>query len=406
MGYAHQTIRAYPQKRSKITVATTFENIIELTNELGGSFSRVTELVNNTNDAVSRFSNSLNTTPADPLASLFESVNQGTSLLGKLSDAVPVGKIQDAFNTASNVSEGFFTVLDAANEASGGKLTGFQEKVTSLATGVVENMQPAMDAIVTGQELYNSVMDLATQKTAIMDIATRGLAAGQKILNIVMNMNPIGLVVLAITALIALVTIIIKKYNSWGASLALLLGPLGLIINLIQSFKRNWDRIKEAFSSGGIMAGLKAIGTTILDALLMPVQQLLSLLSKVPGLGNLASKGVDKIAALRARLGVTTEEKTKEKVPESKSEEDDSYTIPEIPKVNLAAMQNTEAIAGINNINASGTSQKVTNVTIEKLQDQTVINPQNTEEGLEEMEDNILKRLLQIMNNAQQIQPS
>lgn len=125
--------------------------------------------------------------------------------------------------------------------------------------------------------------------------------------------SPITLIILGIAATIALITVIIKKYNEWGAALSLVLGPLGFVINLIQSFRRNWDMIKESFSQGGILSGLKAIGVTILDAILMPLQQVFKLLSNIPGVGAFAAKAVEGIEKFREKLGVnvTTDESGK-----------------------------------------------------------------------------------------------
>lgn len=141
----------------------------------------------------------------------------------------------------------------------------------------------------------------------VMKIAT----AAQWAFNAAAAANPIGLIVIAIVALIALVVIIIKKWNQFGAVIAMMLGPIGWIISLIQSFRRNWDMVKESFKSGGILEGLKAIGKVILDSVLMPVQQLLTLLAKIPGLGSKLAPGIAKIQNARDRLGVntTTDEK-------------------------------------------------------------------------------------------------
>lgn len=132
------------------------------------------------------------------------------------------------------------------------------------------------------------------------------LTTKQWLLNIALNANPIGLVVLAIASLVGLVTVIITKYDKWGAALALLTGPLGLIINLIQSFRRHWDSIKQAFTDGGIIGGLKRIGVVMLDALLMPIQQLLNLIAKIPGMGKLAGGASDWIQKTRENLSLAT----------------------------------------------------------------------------------------------------
>jgi TP901 family phage tail tape measure protein len=118
---------------------------------------------------------------------------------------------------------------------------------------------------------------------------------------------PITLIAIGIAALIALVVKVVQKWNEWGAAVSLFLGPLGLVISMIQSFRRNWDLIKKAFSEGGILEGLKMIGATLLDAVLMPLQQILEIASGLPGkMGEWAATGAAKIEEFRANLGVNT----------------------------------------------------------------------------------------------------
>lgn len=150
---------------------------------------------------------------------------------------------------------------------------------------------------------------LAAFSAGVVAAATKIWTGAQWLLNIAMDANPIGLIILGVAALIGLVVVIVKKYNEWGASLTFLLGPLGMIINIIMSLRRHWDSIVNAFKSDGILGGIKRIGIVLLDALLMPVQQLLTLLSKIPGLGHLAGKGADYIQGIRERLGLDTKEK-------------------------------------------------------------------------------------------------
>ena len=145
---------------------------------------------------------------------------------------------------------------------------------------------------------------IITSKIAVVFL--NAWAAAQAALNVIMTANPIGAIIVAVLALIALVIVIIKKWDEWGAALSILLGPLGLIISLIVSFRRNWDMIKDAFESGGILSGLRAIGKVILDSLLMPIQQLLELIAKIPGLGG-ASGFANSIFEFRKTLGVEVE---------------------------------------------------------------------------------------------------
>lgn len=133
----------------------------------------------------------------------------------------------------------------------------------------------------------------------------KAVTAVQWAWNLAMSMNPIGLIVIGVAALIGVVALIINKWNEWGAVLSIFLGPLGLVISMIQSFRRNWDMITDAFTKGGIVAGLKAIGATILDALLMPLQQVVKLIGNITGAQW--AKDLDAtIQGFRTNIGVNT----------------------------------------------------------------------------------------------------
>lgn len=138
-------------------------------------------------------------------------------------------------------------------------------------------------------------------------IATYAWTAAQWLLNAALTANPIGLIIVGIAALIALVVAIIAYWDEWGSVVAIFMGPLGLVISMIQSFRRNWDMVKKAFSEGGILEGLKAVGRVLLDAVLQPVQSLLEMLAKIPGLSDLATSGANKIKEIRQSLDVNME---------------------------------------------------------------------------------------------------
>jgi hypothetical protein len=137
---------------------------------------------------------------------------------------------------------------------------------------------------------------------AVLALAT----AGQWLLNAAMMANPIGLIIIAIVALIAIVVVMIKYWNEWGAVLAVVIGPIGILVSIIQSFRRNWDMIVQAFKDNGILAGIKAIGVTILDSVLMPLQQILSIIAKITG-ADWAINAVKSIESFRSKAGANVE---------------------------------------------------------------------------------------------------
>jgi len=131
------------------------------------------------------------------------------------------------------------------------------------------------------------------------NIALNALTAAQWALNAAMAANPIGLIIMGIATLIGVVAIAIRNWDSFGAALMVLFGPIGMIISLFKTLYDRWDQIKQAFATGGIVAGLKEIGFAILDSLLYPIQQLLQLIAKIPGIGKYAAQAAAGIQGFR-----------------------------------------------------------------------------------------------------------
>lgn len=205
------------------------------------------------------------------------------------------------------------------------RIVSYFDDIKLSIYGCTGEMLPFIDV---GLQGIMGIMNLAPGLLAMKDLyvmlkeSTYLQTAAQWLLNIAMDANPIGLVILAITALIAIVATIITYYDDWGAALSFVMGPLGLIINLVQTFVRHWDSITAAFEKGGFVAGIKRIGLVLLDALLYPVQQLLGLLAKIPGLGYLAGGGAKYITEMRHKLSLDEADpkKAKEKSTMSAAE--------------------------------------------------------------------------------------
>lgn len=133
------------------------------------------------------------------------------------------------------------------------------------------------------------------------------VAAAQWLWNAAMTANPIGLIIVAIFALGAAVAYIIYKWNEFGDAIllitSLIFPPLGVLISLVDSFSRNWNMITAAFKDGGIIEGLKAIGFTILDAILSPLEKVLGVIASLTG-ADWASKMAADISKFRSDQGL------------------------------------------------------------------------------------------------------
>ena len=153
-----------------------------------------------------------------------------------------------------------------------------------------------------------------TATTQGLTVAQAALAIAQGELNTIMAANPMGLMVIGIAALIAVVVVAISYWNQFGAALiavgsiiAAVFSPalalFGLVLSIIMSIYHNWTNIVEAFKGGGIIEGVKMIGKVLLDAVLNPLQQIISLIAKVTGF-DWAANAAKGLENFRADMGV------------------------------------------------------------------------------------------------------
>ena len=89
-----------------------------------------------------------------------------------------------------------------------------------------------------------------------------------------------------------------------GTSVGVVVGVFLLLVSIVHSLYRNWGMVVDAFTNGGILQGLLAIGKVLLDAILYPLQKILELAASIPGVGKFAASGAASIAALRADMGM------------------------------------------------------------------------------------------------------
>jgi hypothetical protein len=119
---------------------------------------------------------------------------------------------------------------------------------------------------------------LATSATIAATAATWLFATAVSALNLIMSMNPIGLAVIAIAALIGVVAAAIKNFDTWGKVTLALLGPIGwLIIGL----KMAYDMfVKKGSPEFYKMAEVVANGfTKWADAIVYVVKQIAAALN-------------------------------------------------------------------------------------------------------------------------------
>lgn len=243
------------------------------------------------------------------------------------------------------------------------------------------------------QELWTSILAVKNRAVAI---ATGLWTGAQTLLNTAMTANPIGLIVAGIVALIAIITTAIYYYDQFGAALLLVMGPIGWVVNGIMTIKDHWDSITAAFSSGGIIGGLKRIGIVLLDVLLKPVQQLLELISKIPGLGGLAGSGAKAIKDLRTKLELVTPGETIKKATDT-AKGIEPVKIPGIPGGTSPSAGKVGKIKTNEAIATGGTKNTVVNIVVKEMNGVKTNIIQGTKEAIDKagagLEDAMIRTL-------------
>lgn len=173
--------------------------------------------------------------------------------------------------------------------------------ITAIATG----FQIAYNVVIKKSAAATSAYAFATGKAKIAAILFSGAmkiaAAAQAVFNAVMSVNPI---ILIVTAVILLIGVIVTLTGKWKAVTSAVDGffermrnaqGIGGVIKrfLVAPFEMLWNMVRgvfdviNAFKVGGFIAGIKMIGVAILQFLLSPVEALLTMLSMIPGVGDL-----------------------------------------------------------------------------------------------------------------------
>ncbi len=195
-----------------------------------------------------------------------------------------------------------------------GALTQIMQAIPGIVEGIVGfvqtlwNMRDVIGALVIAWGIYKGAVIAALVIEKMMaffnaikavQTATQGMSIAQAALNVVMNANPIGLIITAVAALIFLVYECIKHWETWGNVIFGLMVPFGGLFNLIMEFRSNWEAIKTAFTDGGFVNGIKVLGGTILSSILHPLQSIFEVLSKLPLVGDVFNKKAKALESFR-----------------------------------------------------------------------------------------------------------
>ena len=201
--------------------------------------------------------------PADKFALAMQGIRTDMAeAVGNLLDKY-APEIESAIATMKDIVSGFFDIVEAG-------IDWFIENGDTVVSVIT-----AIAAAVAAYVAYTTAVKVMTEGWKALTIVTKAQTTAQAALNAVMNANPIGLVIAAITALVAAFVLLWNKseafrefwYNLWEG----IKETCSKVIDAIVGFFKNaWTRIKDAWSKvksffTGIWDGIKDVFSGITD---------------------------------------------------------------------------------------------------------------------------------------------
>lgn len=337
----------------------------------------------------------------NPLQVISEKTGESMeSLQDKMSKgAISVDQVREAMDIATGPGGKFENMLEKVASTPYGQLEGLKGQIDAMVISIGEVFLPVASGLMNflswiGEKAGPILKPLAIVIGSV-SVALLAMAAAQWVLNLAIWSNPITWMVAAIAALIAIIVYVIMKFKEWGAMILMLTGPLGILISAIIQLKTHWNSIVAAFKGDGILAGLKRIGIVLLDVLLLPIQQLLEMLSKVPGMSKLAGSGAAKMNEIRQKLNLIT--------PEEKKKESGGVTTPNAihEDKNKTSTETQTKASKTNEAIATGGSKSTTlNITFKNLVEQIQISKAGFSESTKNMEEEVANALIRVLAMA------
>ena len=169
---------------------------------------------------------------------------------GKLSTVI--GKFQQlAIGLFKKIKPALLALLDAA-EALETPLRDIGNGIVAIISALIE-WAPAIGAVTVAIAAYNVAVNASAVITKVVTFATTAWAKAQAALNVIMSLNPIGLVVAAVAALVAVIVICWNKFDKFRAVVKTTWDTVKGFGSILKDYVV--ERIKSVISGLGAMGG-------------------------------------------------------------------------------------------------------------------------------------------------------
>jgi len=372
---------------------------------------------------------------------LFEIYKKTGKSMTKLRDEMSKGlisfeQIEDVFKSATSEGGRFHNMMNKQSETARGKLSTLLGTIKTKATNVGMALIPtftklidfAMELVKAIESLYHwykkyaSIINVvvsavfiavAAYKSYILIVGavkaiTIAWAGAQKILNVVMALNPIGLIIAGIALLIAAITYVIMKTDGWAkqwtnfknmfvASLDIMNSYFAIIWrNLVMEFGNAADGIvltwKKAQNAIGLISDTELANEKIRINAQMQARE--DAIRKAEIANMQAKKDFNQANKWELTWNKNANfKKVKDKISQS-------LGIDTKTDENTVNNEDTNITNTANDITSGGSKQTNITINLGKLHDNINIYSQNVKEGINDMQEQIETALLRVLNST------
>ena len=330
-----------------------------------------------------------------------------------------LGDIRNAIDAMRSVMSGVFTVLQVAWSGVSAILKiafnlffGIVNVVTSAAP-VFIGLAAAIGILTAALKWQDIVLNILILKETLLTTVTNLWSAAQKILNIVLSANPIGLIIAAVVVLIGVIVTVCRKITGWGSLWDGVMGFIknsafaaiegiklyfsgmvnGIMIGL-DKIKLGWYKFKEACGIGDsaenqamiaqINADVEERQKAIIDGVKKVREYSDAALESVKGI-KMGWKGKDESEKAQASIGTNAQ-------LQKAVNGGNGGTV--LAAAGSETSKSTEAVA------TGGTRKTDIHINLKSLVEQMNFNG-TTAENIQEIKNNIAQAMLQALNMAQ-----
>ena len=182
-------------------------------------------------------------TEEEKVATLAEVITQSVGGMNEALAATPEGRQKQVANEIGDIQERIGALWIQIQEV----LLPIREKVMSVITTIIEKIEASMDTI---KAVIPIVLDVVGVIGAVIAVVKLWSAA-QAVLNAIMTANPIGVIIMAIAALIGIIVAVVRHTEGWGETWNNTMEYLKLTFQQCGAWlHKKWLEIEDFFMSG------------------------------------------------------------------------------------------------------------------------------------------------------------